>query len=404
MTNGKITKLREYIEKTKASNYPIENKFLREETDYIKNGYLKMLAVLLQQGDEIKESQSALFARIIKGVTSEKSLEEYLRQALEIEINDFVEFTEQCKEILLKYRFVLDGILLINIDEHCEEQIELLVGFIEALKLNKNEIKYIASMAKCIFEQDSNSYQEIESIRPEYFDYKLFLDYIETFVSGILCDTEKEINISSSEKKKFELGILNPEDNKLNFTKQEVKFKNIIFDMKNIEMNFCSNELVHIENCEFIGLQFSINIKACKEVVFSNCTFRGFNVRTIIEKNIESIIFENCMFVDCYYQYFSVTYNWRILGAIIYAEEPNKTAINVITNTMFKNCGGINSSCGHASAIISNCNVNVSNCKFYNCLNYYDKTEIDPDDSRRTLFVKETENSQNEIIGSAYFS
>lgn len=53
MSKDRISRLCEYIDKNKAKNYPIHNSILSTETDYIKNSYFKMLAVILEQGQEI---------------------------------------------------------------------------------------------------------------------------------------------------------------------------------------------------------------------------------------------------------------------------------------------------------------------------------------------------------------
>lgn len=57
MSSEHIKKLCEYIDQNKAKNYPIENAMLYESEDFIKNGYLRMLAVVLQVGNNITEGQ-----------------------------------------------------------------------------------------------------------------------------------------------------------------------------------------------------------------------------------------------------------------------------------------------------------------------------------------------------------
>ena len=46
--NENIKKLMEFIDKNSYVNYPIENKELIAGEDYVKNLYLKMLAVMMQ--------------------------------------------------------------------------------------------------------------------------------------------------------------------------------------------------------------------------------------------------------------------------------------------------------------------------------------------------------------------
>lgn len=145
MSKERIQKLCDYIDKNRAKNYPIHNNFLSDETDYIKNAYFKMLAVILQQGNEIGAGQRNLFERQIVGANCDYSMADYFRQALDIKIDEYVDFTEQCKEMSVKYRFILDALLLTAVDSKDESQIKLVASFVESLKISKVELKYLSS-------------------------------------------------------------------------------------------------------------------------------------------------------------------------------------------------------------------------------------------------------------------
>lgn len=112
MSNANIEQLCAYIEKNKAKTYPIKNEMLEEETDYLINGYFKMLAVILQQAGEVTDAQYFLYQRMIAGTSSENSAEDYFRMAMEIEVEDYLKFTAELKEIDLSYRFILDAMIL----------------------------------------------------------------------------------------------------------------------------------------------------------------------------------------------------------------------------------------------------------------------------------------------------
>lgn len=109
---------------------------------------------------------------------------------------------------------------------------------------------------------------------------------------------------------------------------------------------------------------------------------------------------EYCKFINCKYYYERNTNDWKELGGVIYSEGVYRNAKNIIRNCEFKNCGGTNSKNYYSSAVISNCNCEVYNCKFYDCWNY-NMGNIDPEDSRRSLFNASVIGNQNEIVGSA---
>ena len=65
MDKSKIDALCEYLNENVAKRYPIANSYLENNTDYIKNGYLKMLAVVMGQSGNVTKEQTELFKRVI---------------------------------------------------------------------------------------------------------------------------------------------------------------------------------------------------------------------------------------------------------------------------------------------------------------------------------------------------
>ena len=137
MSKRNIQNLCTFVKSNKASVYAIENRMLLGVTDHIVNGYLKMLAVVLQQANEISESQLFLYQRIIAGTIADKSAEDYLRMALSIEIEDFLDFISEMKNF--KYRFLFDAILLSCINGSSSEQLDFIVDFSELLKIENKQ-------------------------------------------------------------------------------------------------------------------------------------------------------------------------------------------------------------------------------------------------------------------------
>lgn len=404
MANEKIKKLCEYMDKNKAKNYPIYNQCLNQETDYIKNAYFKMLAVILQQA-EISNEQRNLFGRMIAGMATDYTEEDYLRQALEIEIKEYVDFTEQCKEMSLKYRFLLDALLLTALDNKNQDQLSLVANFMEALKLQKNEVEYLAMLARSILEQSSSlyiQYIQSEDIRPKSINYIAFLEYTELFVSGILCNTTDEIYIQSSNHSSLDWEQIQ----ETNFKQRDVTLKNLIIDMKEVSLSFTANENVKFENCEFIGENHSITFTACKKIEIEKCTFRDFKTKTIIENGVGEIFIVGCKFINCQENY-SSSYDNQSHACVIFTENSDKNGINIITQTEFKECGGTNREHADHSpdGFISNCQCQVSQSKFYNCW-YYSRGLL-MFQSQQNLYCSmfnhkiTTFGEGNEVIGSA---
>lgn len=177
----------------------------------------------------------------------------------------------------LRYRFILDAVLLTAITTFSEEQIKLVASFAEDLKLNKNEVEYLSVLAKSILEQNMEYYGLAEKNRPKQIPYTLFEEYL-IYTSGIVCNSDEEFIIRGS--KQFKIDI---DKSFNNIFKNRVVFKNLIIDMSNLPLSFVGCEKVELIGCIFKGGQHPISFKSCKEISIVSCEFRDFKNRAIIE-------------------------------------------------------------------------------------------------------------------------
>lgn len=306
-----LQSLIEYIKQNKPANYPIGNEELEKETDFIKNIYFKMLALVLQVGDFVSEAQLNIYRRLLAGGGAQYEYSEYFRQALKVETRDFDEFVREYKTKGLRYRFVLDSILLCMDGERKKDQLEFVASIEESLGLKLDEAKYLTKLAKSILLQDRKMYSELQVIPSEQFTYSLFKDYIELFAKGYVWKTPKEVYLYSPSKEEFDIvgeskmvkfeGIIEFGDmvDAIEFEQPKVELKNLIIDVSKIQLQFSENTELKFENCEFKGGSYPICIIGTKEVEFNNCTFRNFEHTVVMEEGIGNVVFENCEFLDC---------------------------------------------------------------------------------------------------------
>lgn len=76
----KMKQLRQYMKDNRGSEKTIQNSLLAENTQYEKNNYFTLLAVILQQVDNIPSGQLAMYKRLVAGASVEHSVEEYLQK------------------------------------------------------------------------------------------------------------------------------------------------------------------------------------------------------------------------------------------------------------------------------------------------------------------------------------
>lgn len=388
MAKGKIDLLCEYIENNKAENYPIKNDSLRDSTDFIKNGYLKMLAVILQQAGEITDGQLTIYKRIWAGAQSELAAEEFLRMALSVEIEDFVNFTGECKEIDLKYNFVLDAIILIGVEEKKEEQIRLVVGFCEALGIAKEEIRYLAAMAKAILELSDSAYIDAYEVKIDSIPDMIFQGYMHLITKSCICGNDNLTIFQPSCAEDVNLQML---EKLREVDTPNIKLVNLEIDLDEYCMCFVEKASVILESCVIRrGRKHPITFDNCEKVEIINTEFMDFDSRTLCVEKVGSVWIEGCKFINCKYKYEDYGENWDKLGGVIYSESLKNGIIN-IENSSFKNCGGMNGNYYSKSAFISNVQCEVCGCKFIDCWHWngmrYCGGGRDEDKPERTMFT-----------------
>lgn len=423
MSSERIKQLCDYIDRNKAKNYPIKNEILKSEEEFVKNGYLRMLAVVLQVGDSIQDGQMNLYKRMVAGAETENSVEDYMRQAMEIEIQEYLDFVNACKEGELKYRFVLDAMLLTVDGEEKENRLKFLSSFCEDIKLKKEEMSYLVAMAKAILEQSESKYVDA-FIEKDMENVAIEEDVFDGYMSGIW--TGKD-NIYENEK----ATIFRPESDedvtseRLQYMQNTgtpyVKIVGVKINLSKRKLKFDGKHEVIFENCKFSGhgkdefsdKSESLMLTNCNIVQFYNCKFENFDTYTLIVECVKQMKIVKSEFQNCIYCYTRGNSDWKILGGVIYSENPLSNGKIEIQECMLKNCGGRNSQIYYSSQFISNCDVEAYNCKFFDCWHENDckwrgmkleKGRIDPEDERRTMFTPASTAIGCELENSADFN
>ena len=338
MTKERIQKLCEYIDKNRAKNFPIRNAMLERETDYIRNNYFKMLAVLLQQEDEISGGQENFFDRLLAGVVTDYRIEDYMRQALEITIEEYINFTTACKENALKYRFILDGILLISVEQRREDAYKLLAAFCEALVLNKGEIKYLSEVARSILELDEEAYVVAESKAVTSVPAEIFREYISLISSDCVCSNGELTIFHPTSKSEVTVDALERTGEN---TAPNIKLINVIADLAEYPLLFNNREKVVLDGCQFTGgSKYPICFNNCEEIEIRNCKFKKFSNRVLVVRSKTKLSVENTKFSECFLSFGDYfCYDLCYSGVIAM-----KGGVADFDTCIFKECGVVDDS------------------------------------------------------------
>lgn len=400
MDKDKISILCEYLDNTVAERYPVSNKDLAESTDYIKNGYLKMLAVVMQQSGMITEPQLKMFKRIIAGADTDKQAEDFLRMALDIEIDDYIQFSNECKDLQLKYRWMLDAMIVTCVQERTDEQLILIAQFAESYEITKEELEYIATMAKAIIAMDESAYVSAYEVKADSISDAIFSDYMYLISKKCVCSNDNMTIFQPTHDQNITAQMLEKIE-ELNTPCVKIIGANIRAD--DCEITFENREKVILEGCTFVGGDKNpIYFISCKEIVINNCRFDGFSTITIKFDTAEKVLVTNCKFRNCILEYSYDHYYGNILGGVFYSDDPGSIGKFNLIGTEFIECGAFNKCPYSFSEFISNINSLVDRCSFINCWHMSrDRGHIN---SGETMFTRNSSATNCTYDNSARFN
>ncbi|OMD42655.1 hypothetical protein [Paenibacillus odorifer] len=405
----KVNLLREAMKDNKAKLYAIMDHPLASQEEYYRDLYLKMLCLVAHYSDGMNDSQLFLLQRIILGVTKDTSMQEYIRRATEADKDFLEDFIEGFRTEELKFAFAVDSLVLSAIgNRDTAGQLQFIAELSEQLQISAAEIKYLALLSQSIIEQNHDKYTAADELRPAGISAGMFYYYTKAYVQVFITAGNDSFTMIYQERTPYNFeqqkgNYLSPKS--MLMRKNHIHLENMIINTADFQLMFEGCEQVELINCEFIGSDNSITFKCCKEILLEKCFFHNFKTKALVVEDITIIKVISCDFDKCMSINNITWFNWQSLGSVFFSNKPSNIQNLFIDTCTFKDCGGKNTQDGYyASEIISNCTAIVNNSKFINCWNYNKNDERDPVNSQRTLFTSNSQNQNNEFIGSANFS
>lgn len=146
---------------------PIYNQLLKNENDYMKNAYYKLLILMiLQVSDDITGYIRKTFQRLLIGAEADGDIQYYISKAYSLTSQDIQDFFQDISDKELKYRFIIDYIVLNEENRFNKKWIEVYAMLCEVLNLKKIEAKFLTEISVCILKQSHLEYWNlIESNR-----------------------------------------------------------------------------------------------------------------------------------------------------------------------------------------------------------------------------------------------
>ena len=361
--------------------YSLPHDELKSRAEGIKASYLTMLGVFLMAGENQNENQKYHFQGLISGAQYNKTAQDILTDAENIEISDYEKFIEAFSKDQLKYRWCFDSMTLSWLGEWSDEQMSFLADLMEELELSVEDVVYIKKQSKALLEKDIKQYIENELQRPISIAEECIRTYAESSIGGSVLNTKDKLIIRMNKKTSVE-GDWNP----LWHGKEEVELENIHFngDMPQFE----SSSSVYLKNCVFDRGRHTMKFLS-KHITIEQCYFKDFNTCVLEftepqEVHITGSTFKQCNCVDV-----NISDVCTIIRRVGMTEYPLRNCI--IDGCAFEWCNvKINVPFGSVNGIISNGSWSIKNSKFISCNSYYQlerSTENYEKSQRSSLFT-----------------
>ena len=416
-------KLREYLARTKGARYPFEGHTLAELEDYLKNLYVKHLAMILCCGGDVSQEQTLFLQRLITGCECEYDLETYMRQGQEATPESLEELLDTITSDKMRDSFLLDALLLVHLGPQSEIREEFLAALCEACELRVAELEQLAGLCGKILRLELCG-----CIETEFWPYRWIMEerwkpYFPDTVTPECKNTDDFLIAAAGKLTPLDVTTAMPAE-EFTMAVSDVNYNNAkcvafrhnktayFYNLKiymNAHLRFVDVERAVFLNCIFVGdgEQKACNSSSlwffnCGKVEFKHCSFINFGGRVIQAVNCHKISVLYCKFTDCVMNYNNIIENWLELGGVIYSN--NKETPLDLTASSFTNCGGCNDRNYYRSSVISNCTAKIYSCDFKNC--WHVRSTLsgrgkDPENSKRCLFMHIREEHDNTLTDSA---
>ena len=454
---GNVTKkLPEVISENYSS---IKNPPLQKETDYLRDGYFKTLALIpLAQDKGITREQRTLLSGLLTGI-GENFRPEILARAQKMEMKEYDEYMDNLKVQPFRYRFALDAILLACCDDRPNEgALKVAAAMLQTLGVDRTTGEYLCALAKSVLAQDSDALWRTRSMEKRAdCDESLFDGYIIQFIKDWVHISDTLIEIRFLERKSIETLPFNVWQSLKNLTISDIAndywnallerelghkfgrktnsdskaprtafFENVFFPgngwkFSNYDKITFKNCVFHLEkpspSTNFQREQFKnwdtwskcLSVTNVKQLQFEQCCFYNCNGVAVAEQDVQSASFEKCRFENCWLLH-RQGQHYRALGALIHDYGNNGT--NTISHSEFVNCGGVGFDfLVLVSAYLSNCKCIVRENRFEHCKHYHSyghtnsmKERDNRYDNHTRLFLPGTADEGNTLINSARIS
>lgn len=252
---------------------------LKQETDYLKEVYLTMLAVILQCEHTPETEQITFFKRLIEGIESEISAEQYMRQALVVTEQLPQDFYNELYKNKLFKNFIIDALVMINCKKKMNtQQLLFLADLLNIFQISEAQLCEWSMFAKNILIQNKEAILKYVTDYADFENLKLFAYY----------------NLDSNYDYYLDNGDVQQIEHLMNSESDCVFFENCNFTKNLLTYTIHSKKIVHFKNCHFEGISIPLQYLNLHALIFEECHFKNFEHAVMLIDNVEHIFVTKC--------------------------------------------------------------------------------------------------------------
>jgi len=184
-------KIISFLQEAKHKLNKLEGHVLSKKDIYSKELYMILLSCTAFVGGDVGKMQLSFLSSILNAAGLKEGIESYFNKATDLNLDTLKEFIDKILEGNLQYNFILDSLILSNLDDNIGEKESDFVGELaEALKIDKEEMEFLCDLAICILEQSNKSFNEMLNRVPNKLIISEFKPYLLEFTDGLPFEKE----------------------------------------------------------------------------------------------------------------------------------------------------------------------------------------------------------------------
>lgn len=275
-----INKITAILQNELPKLLPFSHHPLKREDAYTKELYCTMLAVILQCEHTPESEQIIFFKRLVEGINSEITSEQYMRQALTITDQFPQDFYNQLHENKLFKNFIVDALVMINCKEKMNaKQLLFLADLLSIFQISEKKLREWSAFSRNILLQNKEAILKYVDEYADFENLKLFAYY----------------NIDSSYDYYLNNGDVRKIEHLMDSESEFILFENCNFTKELLVYIIHSKKLVHFKNCRFEEIPMPLQFSNLHALIFEECYFNNFDHTVMLIDSVEHIFITKCI-------------------------------------------------------------------------------------------------------------